>query len=140
MLEWLQGYRAYRVWMGTIVLFLVSMVQSCTELKHSVWGKTATAEVQSVEPSSYEKEDHFLTLSFDDHQGTFHRIKRTVRGKLGPFTQGQKVEVIYLPGAGDRARLLAERSFIWPAIFLGMIGFAVIWSLVTYRRMEAGKL
>ena len=131
MLEWLRGYRTYKIWMGIVVVFLVSMTQSCSELKHSLWGKTTTAHISSVEPSSYRSGGYFLNFSFTDAQGAAQRVKRTVRTALGPFKQGETVEVIYLEGNPEQARLVSERSFVWPAIFFGMIGFAVLWTFVT---------
>lgn len=139
MSEWFQNYRASRLWVGLIVVFLASMVQSCSELKHSIWGKTVTANVMQTAPSIYKKDAVSITLHFKDEQGADHLVKRTVNRKLGTFENGQQVQMIYLPAVPEKARLIAERSFVWPFIFFGMIGVVVIWSFVTYRRMEAGK-
>jgi hypothetical protein len=139
--EWWQGYRTYKVWMGMIVLFLASFVQSCSEFKHSIWGKTAQAHIDRVEASAYEKKrDLYIAFNFTDEAGKNHFVKRTVsKYRAGPIEPGQSVEVIYFKGTPERARLVSERSFYWPAIFLGMLGFGLIWTFVTYKRMEAGK-
>lgn len=36
MWEWLNHARIVRIWIGIIVLFIASMVQSCSELKQSL--------------------------------------------------------------------------------------------------------
>jgi hypothetical protein len=133
-------YWVYRLWMGIIVLFLFSLFQSCSELKSSLWGVTATATVLSVQPSQYEPDDLYLSLRFIDQDGKQQFFKRTVGPRIGPVAPQEEVEIIYFSGAPDSARLVAERTFVWPEIFLAMIGVVVVWAFVTYRRMEAGGL
>lgn len=93
----------------------------------------------SVKPSQYEPDDLYIQLVFTEESGKLQSTKRTVHSRLGPVKPGDDVEIIYLSGTPDRARLVAEQNFLWPVIFFGMIGIALLWMLVTYRRMEAGK-
>lgn len=137
MLGWFRGDRATRVWIGVIVLFIVSFAQSCSELKSSIWGKSATAEIRSVAPTTYENRVA-LAFEFTDETGKSHWVKKSIRSSLGPFAPGQKVEVVYFSSIPERARLAAERSLIWPLVFFGMVGFAVVWSFVTYRQLQRG--
>lgn len=138
MFGWSQERRAIRVWVGTIALFMISFVQSCSELKSSIWGKVASADVTAM-GSALTKGRSVLAFQFRDETGKSHFVKKSIPTKLGPFEPGQKVEVIYFSGAPERARLVSERSFVWPAIFLGMLAFGLVWMFVTYKRMEAGK-
>ena len=85
------------------------------------------------------KNDVFLTLAATDEDGKTQRINHMVHDQHGPFTVGDEVELVYFRGAIDRARLAFERSFIWPVVLFIMIGFAVLWTIVTDRRMEAGS-
>lgn len=139
MLETLRNIRTFRIWLGLIILFLISVVQSCTELKQSLWGLEATASITQVRPSQYEKDEVYLSMTTTDEDGKYQRINRTIRDRHGPFTVGDELKLVYFRGAIKRARLATERSFKWPIIMLIMVGAVVVWSLVTYRRLEAGK-
>lgn len=138
MWEWLNQARIWRIWLGIIVLFIASMVQSCSELKHSLWGVTTTATVLSVEPSQYEKNNLYLNMRFVDENGKQQFVKRTVGPRVGPIAPNDEVEVIYV-GSPEKARLVAERTWFWPIVFFIMVGTVLIWSFVSYRRLDAGK-
>jgi hypothetical protein len=139
MLEWLRQYRAARFGVGILVLFLVACVQSCSELRHALWGANASAKIIRVEPSSYGPRDEFLTLTFDDADGKNHVIKRTVGSKLGPFKASQTVAMIYIPGEPEKARLSSERSMFWPTVLLVMTAASVLWLLYAIREVKAGR-
>lgn len=122
--------------LGLIILFFASMFQSCSELKHSLWGIETTGEVASVEPSLHSKNGLYVSFFMQDDAGQRQRIKRTVSKDLGPFTIGQQVDVIYLAGSADNARLVAERSWFWPLVFFVMLGAIVVWVVVVWLQTE----
>jgi hypothetical protein len=103
-----------------------------------MWGKVATAEVASFS-SALTKGRSILAFQFRDETGKTHFVKKAISTSLGPFAPGDTVDVIYFTGTPERARLVSERSWFWPAILLGVVAFALVWLFVTYKRMEAGK-
>jgi hypothetical protein len=100
---------------------------------------TTTAKVMSSQPSEYDERDRYIAFTFLDEAGTPHKAKRTLKRPESPPSPNDEVEIIYLRGSPEKARLVVERSWTWPIIALGMIVIAVVWSILTYRRMEAGK-
>ena len=110
-----------------VILFFVSMFQSCSELKHSLWGIESTAEIAAVAPSVHDKRDVLLTYFVTAESGERVRVKRSVSASLGPFAPQQQVDVVYLSDSVDRARLVAERSWLWPSVFISMIGVTAAW-------------
>lgn len=120
-------HRQLGLGVAIVILFFVSMFQSCSEVKHSLLGIETTAEIAAVEPSVHDESDRLLTYFVTDESGERVRVKRSVSASLGPFAPQQQIDVVYLSGKAERARLAAERNWVWPAIFLGMIGVGAAW-------------
>jgi hypothetical protein len=119
-----------RIVLGIIVLFLVSMVMSCQELRYMVSGKTVDAklELSQVEKSrsraGNEVKKRVLAYSFFDGD----KFRREYADVPLNWSNGESptVKVQYLPGKERFSRVEGQRNLVWVAIFFTSLAVAAV--------------
>jgi len=126
------GIRQWRLIIGVIILFIVSMVNSCTELRYSVSGKTAECAFTELQPSRTSRNVPrvVLTYTFTDEEGKSHKGSVEAGIEEGREILMSRPEVTYLPSSPETNTLTDERSALWPIIFGVMI---LALGVVVYR-------
>jgi len=147
MLGWIfrdaETRQAYRfLWFGFVlaVLFLVSLVQSCSELKMTLWVDTATATIMQVEPPREGEETIVIRYRFTDARGEAHTVRKRVELPDSPLQAGQEIEVIYFPKRPEEAKPVSERSMVWPIILGVFVLIGGLWLLHAWRLASQGRL
>lgn len=123
-----------------VVLFIISLVQSCTEIRLSLGGKQDKATVQEilveVKRDSGAETGKFLVRYFyhaQDGDGpreytgqyTTNRAEAEIRQK------GDKLDLLYLAGKPSTHRIVGHRQRFWIfiliALTMGGAGYVVWW-------------
>lgn len=139
-LTYLRHYWTIRLLMGALILLLGSTYLSCQELKYSLWGRTASAEI--IRRTNVKEPGRGGTLRplvrveyrFQDERGT------TGNGKLNfaadsDVPAGMALPIQYLPGEPGESRLLGQRNLTPVYIMLGFV--AILAGLVVKLLIEA---
>ena len=134
--------RSFRFGIVVIILFVMSMVKSCTELKYTVWGEVTTATVTrtATVQESRRTESFRVIYHFDDAEGTTYEGFDRVEQDTWTMPEDRRIEIMYLPGNPDTNLILAQRSRFWVWVFLGMLAVFTIWCIKAYRDAEADRL
>ena len=135
-----QTYRF--LWVGFILaaLFIISLVRSCSELKLTLWGETATAALMQVEPPRKGERTIVIRYRFTDARGEAHTVRRRIEPTESMLVAGQEIDVIYLPKRPEAAKLVIERSMVWPIILGVFILISGLWLLNAWRLASQGRL
>lgn len=129
---------------GIVVIFIVSLWASCSEIRYLAFGKVTTATVRHcevVEDRRQRKSAHLqVRYSFKDDDGQ-ERIEgaqadATLQAK---FAKGSKIEVQYVPRRIGESRLVGQNNW-WLTLplaisILATIGF-VMWMYRDVRQYE----
>jgi hypothetical protein len=125
--------RWMRFGIGALVLFIVSAVFSCTELKYSVSGKKVMADVLNVTPAPAVGPQAVTVLyQFTDDAGKTQQSKYTY--ERGGFTQPAdgKIEIVYLP-SWPESNLPTNRRRWWAVwTFLGLTAVLIALGAKVY--------
>ena len=147
MLGWIfrdaETRQTYRIlWFGLVLaaLFLVSLVQSCSELKMTLWGETTTATVMQVEEPRKGEERIVVRYRFLDAEGEQHTVRKRIDPPDMPLAAGDEIEVIYVSKRPEEARPVSERSMVWPIILGVFILLGGLWLIHAWRLASQGRL
>lgn len=116
----------FRVWCGVFVLWCMSGVMSCGEIKYARSGETVIAERINASSSSIKPTTH-ATYQWRDSK-TGERRKKVLETTNG-FAPAQ-LDMQYVPGGMD-SRPARGATWVMPAIFLGLTAAAIGWLVVT---------
>ncbi len=124
--------RQWKLIIFVIILFFVSMVNSCTELRYSVSGKTAEGTLTGAQETRTSRRTTgvIVTYAFTAADGKQHKGRETVSHRRAAELSGTAPEVTYLPSSPETNTLTAERSALWPIIFGVMV---LAMGVVVYR-------
>jgi len=122
--------------MSAVVLFVTSAYFSYMELKYAAFGHTAEATVRQVGKiivgeRRYSIEEHWLAeFVYTDAQGKV-QVEQEDMGNTSnpPPAVGQKLEIEYLSGGLDTARLKGQRNYVAISIFFlatGILTFFIV--------------
>jgi hypothetical protein len=119
-MEFLRQVRSVRFAFGICLLLLVALVQSCSEIRYSLFGEKATARVIAVQPSSVDKNrDVRVDYRFEDAQGKPVRGKFSVSQSKWDRLGGDTLEVVYLGKDPEgTTQPVMMRSWFWPVLLL----------------------
>jgi hypothetical protein len=118
--RWLTLYKI-RIVIGVIVLFFVSMFESCQELRYMMFSKTtdATLNDNHVEKSEQDGETvlkRVISYSYKDGDTYRQRYVDVPMDWDGANAGGLKVQ--YLPGKQEMySRLVGQNNMTWVVIF-----------------------
>ena len=94
--------RMYGFGLGILLLFIVSGVQSCTEIKYSIWGETTLATIRGAQ----EDEGRIVVeYFFEDQQGKGHRGKSRLSRSRWRDVEAATMDVVYMPDRPERSTL-----------------------------------
>ncbi|MBI1309947.1 DUF3592 domain-containing protein [bacterium] len=128
--------RQVKFYLGISLIFLLSMWQSWRELKYAVWGETTTGKVTQVrEVSGSRTGTKQLQVDF-----RFSGVDGGTRSEYehlpldAVITEGDQVDVEYLPGEEDSARIEGQSNMSMVYLFLGSLlamGFVAfrVWKM-----------
>jgi hypothetical protein len=123
--------RMFGLGVGLIILFIVSWVQSCSELKYTLSGETTMANVsrcyETTSASRRGGKVMRVVYHFDDADGKRHKGEDSVPLKKWIEPADKQVEIIYRAGTPEINKLTANRSWVFPIIFLSMLGLIAGW-------------
>jgi hypothetical protein len=105
-----------RIVLGIIILFFVSMFESCQELRYMMFSKTidADAVITFVETGPNTRERELTGFTYTD--GDAYR-KHTIEPIFWPDSNGTAVKIQYIPGKEFDSRILGEHNTVWVVIF-----------------------
>ncbi|MEM9915086.1 MAG: hypothetical protein AAF911_09000 [Planctomycetota bacterium] len=118
----------FRVWMGIAVLWCLSGVMSCSEIKYVRQGETATATL--VNSSNEFTRPIRATYRWKDSETGENRNK-VLEIRQG-FPQPE-IEIQYIPGGLD-SRPASAAAWLMPGIFLGMTALGIGWAVMTGKK------
>lgn len=127
------------------IVFLISMYQSCTELKLSIAGMKATGKVEDIFVEleggtksetgrykivySYVAEENGRKNSFN---GEYYTDKKEAVKKL----VGEEVQVLYQKSKPEIHRVVGHRGIIWVVIFMVMFVIIAINALFIWKQAQ----
>jgi len=154
MYGWTSEHLKWRLIMGCAVLFLVSMVMSCQELRYLAWGKTTEAQIvrDQVERDPSPRIWSQLFLGTRPARGP----SRTRRVVIFTFQDGQRfrkefdevpmdwtcpppgatIQVQYIAGKDYQSRLAGTHQWGWVTLFIVSVAamvVAVAWTVRATR-------
>ena len=130
------GKSGITIFFIVVALFLVATFKSCSEIRLSLVGKTASGEVENVlaEVDSKTREEtgnYQVNFNFTAKTGDTEKVVRsdyvTTKKDAIMKSAGEKVDVLYLAGNPDISRVKGHREWFWVCIFVGMIVVIVLY-------------
>ncbi len=122
--------------LGVVLLFCVSGVKSCTELRYTLSGTTTNATIQKVYEDGRKQ---VVMYKFQEPPGTWNRGSARVPAEW-QRPEDNSVEVIYLPSNPDISTTPSSRSLAFPlifgAMFLALVGWIVVVCVSTKRALS----
>jgi len=133
---------------AVVVLFLFSLISSCSELRYIMRGVEAEAqlvEVKELQGRSRRSGSYNYVVAkyrFEDKDGKVRtemdRVSSRFKPEIGINENGsQTVAIEYQSGIPNRSRLKGHDDMLWVYIFLGTIAAgaaSVGWFLYTYYK------
>jgi hypothetical protein len=112
------------------VLFLVSLIGSCTELRYAVFGTDVDAQVtvakQGVEPGRRGRGHPVLMVEYQFTDNGTVRKEQDIVPRDWPAVAGQSTPVQYISGT-DMSRLKGHKNMVFVYLFLAsLIGVAFV--------------
>lgn len=136
MREWLNRRSAIRSSTAVVFLIVAAFSQSCSELKYRIWAVSAIAEVTDLKRSSRE-DCRYVEFYVPDESGHPVKFHRTINMNERPLAVGDRVNVEYIPRAATNARLIEERSLVWPGVLLALVLVGAGWIIWVWRDFHA---
>lgn len=129
---------AMRLLLVVLAVWLVLGLTSCNEIRLSLQGKTATAQVVQRSASLEFAGGGGLTYRFTD--GSNGELRQAMVEGAKPDEFADTFEVAYVPGAEGTAVPVSRRSMFWPALFaLATLAAMVLAAVVAARRWRARR-
>ena len=134
-----------KFFMGVCFIVLVSMVQSCTEMRLSLFGRRTSAEVEQVliEVNSKTNQstgtygvDYHFQVTDGDKRGSYQGRLRTNESEAEAASASKRLEVLYLPSSPMTHRVAGHRNVIWVLIFLAVLIFAIINGMMVWKQAQ----
>lgn len=136
-----------RIILAIGILFLFSMVSSCSELGYALSGKSVDAQLMGIEEVRVRNRRSSTTklqvkYRFEDPKGSMRSETDTVSTSFEPDIKTNEegfrtVAVEYRPGRPLKSRLKGNDEMFWVYIFLGSLaaaGGSIGWFLYTYYK------
>jgi hypothetical protein len=115
----------FRLLLGGILLFLVSLIMSCSELKYRVWGQTADGTITGahMETDRHGQKHQVVEYIFMDGQTSRREYVNVDPNQAINLNAAVKVQ--YIPGKERQSRILGDNNMGWVTVF----GISVIFLL-----------
>ena len=129
--------RRYAKGFALVLLFIISGVASCAELKYSLWGENVDAVVRRT---VIDRDRLVIKYHFEAADGEWHEGSSRVKPSDWSGRQGQTVEVVYLPGSPTTSTMVSVRSPVFPIIFGVMLAAIIAWCAYAYSEAKKGRI
>ena len=125
MFGWSKEAVQLRMLLALVVLFVVSAVTSCSELRYRIWGRTAAAKLlnaQNTTRSTRGGKDLLLTYEFMDIDGSTRKEDDYVDGDwpvpAADQTGARHIQVQFIPGSPGSSRVPEQGRWFLIGLFL----------------------
>ncbi len=132
-----------RLMLVVAVLFIISAVKSCEEIRYTIFGKETVATITDVKPvmgrRSGSSGQVSLTYTFVD-EGTKRTEKDRVSSEFEPFQDaaGQSaVAIQYIPGSPDASRIPSAGRWILIGLFLAALAALTVVTVRFWKEYQA---
>lgn len=123
--------RVMALLVGAIMLFIMSLFMSFTELRYAISGKEVAARVTGKVPLAYKGSRRSATRTVYEVTGVFddggNERKETVTVEQDfPFAEDGTIALQYLPGSVGMSRVAGTTNMFWVYVMLAcmaMMGF-----------------
>ena len=132
-----------KIFLAIVVVFLLSLIQSCTELRLSLGGKRDKATVQDVlvevKKGTHVETGKFLVKYYFTAQDgetlrEFNGEYTTNRAEAESRQKGDKIDMIYLASKPQINRIVGHRQWIWVVLLVVMTGAGVGYGAWLYKK------
>ncbi len=136
-----QNIRSLRFGIVIIVLFLMSAVKSCTEIKYSLFGEITEAKILRTAEVESSRGQVSLRVKyrFKDLDGKSHDGLASVDPDEFTMPEDRVIQIIYLPGSPRISALASQPGHFWTTLFLVMSLVFTIWMVKAVRDVNQGK-
>lgn len=125
-------YYKLRLLFGIAILWFVSMVMSCQEIRYMTSGVTTDANFVGKkvekERGKYGREyyKHVAEVTYLDGAQFQRAFLRVSEDWVGPEEANATIKIDYLPGREYTARFAGQRNYLWLTIFFGSLSILIV--------------
>jgi hypothetical protein len=135
-----QNVRSLYFGIGILVLFVVSFVKSCDEVRYAISGETTRAIITKETAYSGRSAEVAIEYQFEDLTGARQKGHASFKPDSWVKPADRMIEIVYLPGNPRKSVPVEKRSAVWFCILLGMTAVGVGWTIIAYRKASQGRL